>query len=60
LILSYLLVDDKDAMHNEFIESLGADFWVPEAGWSQEMETFPDLDTIVYGGAKTFLDKSFY
>jgi len=29
-----LIVDDKDALENDFVASLEADFWVPEAGWS--------------------------
>jgi len=27
LIISFLIVDDKDALPNEFLTSLGAEYW---------------------------------
>lgn len=60
MLLSYLIVDDADAFYNEFFEDMAADFWNPTPGFSETMTTFPDLETIIYGGASTFLDKSFY
>jgi hypothetical protein len=60
LIISFLIVDDKDALPNEFIASLGADYWLPQPGFSAPLEYYPDIKTLTLGGMDTFFDKSFY
>jgi carbonic anhydrase len=59
-IVSFFIVDDRHAVPNGFFNTLNADFFEPEAGFSEVWETKPDINQIVMGGANMFFDKSFY
>jgi len=59
-VVSFMLVDDRKAMKNEFFEQLAAYNWKHEAGYFDELEYKPNLNQIVFGGANDFYDKSFF